>query len=244
MAPPGRPNITSTCCISKLLISACAPVTSIGAPLWCLACCAVSVRWCVGGSVWPGSGSIPSRDMKTTSRLGGRRAHGERVSCALRNEYQNAVADGVVRHDPAIVAQRRWADKGRSGPPSRRTCPVAQPPGGARWCHAPAHPDRDLSRRHRHRRRGDRLHRRPRRLGDRSGPARGPEHRPVLPAHRGPGRQPALRCRGVRPSVLRSGRPAAARLEPPRHRRPPARGGAGEQGGPLPGRPPPPVAPR
>src|SRR5664280_3822071 len=71
MAPPGRPNMTSTCCISRLLISACAPVSSIG-------CSLVSDgRW--GGGTVGAAGFAPGghrrADMSTTSHLGGRKAH-------------------------------------------------------------------------------------------------------------------------------------------------------------------------
>src|SRR5664280_186107 len=71
MAPPGRPNMTSTCCISRLLISACAPVSSIG-------CSLVSDgRW--GGGTVGAAGFAPGghrrADMKTTYHLGGRKAH-------------------------------------------------------------------------------------------------------------------------------------------------------------------------
>jgi hypothetical protein len=69
MAPPGRPNMTSTCCISRLLISACAPVSSIGCSL------VGDGRWVtVDGGAGPPVGHRRA-DMKTTSHLGGRKAH-------------------------------------------------------------------------------------------------------------------------------------------------------------------------
>src|SRR5271170_422020 len=101
MAPPGRPNMTSTCCISKLLISACAPVSSIGGFLF------VDGRLSVGTSAASEAGhenDLPSGRSES--------AHGERASCALRNEYQD---DQLVcradTHDHAIVARPAGGDK-------------------------------------------------------------------------------------------------------------------------------------
>src|ERR1035437_4677353 len=75
MAPPGRPNITSTRCISRLLISACAPVISLGSigilpclPHLRLSAQSVYLRWL-------GWLCRLCRGMKTTSHLGGRKAH-------------------------------------------------------------------------------------------------------------------------------------------------------------------------
>src|ERR1035437_6867725 len=75
MAPPGRPNITSTRCISRLLISACAPVISLGSigvlPYL------PHLRWSAQSVYLYGLCRLWGlcRGMKTTSHLGGRKAH-------------------------------------------------------------------------------------------------------------------------------------------------------------------------
>src|SRR5579862_6652234 len=85
MAPPGSPNITSTPCISRLLMRAWAPVNRPWAvmvfplrrapPGW-------SCGW--GLVIWP----VPrtGAGIKTTSHLGGRGARDERVAW-LRDQY-------------------------------------------------------------------------------------------------------------------------------------------------------------
>src|SRR5580704_12323778 len=87
MAPPGRPNITSTCCISKLLIRACAPVSSI----WCSLVVSVVVRLsCCAGP----RRSVPGHENDLPSGRS-ESAHGEKASCALRNEYQDQEVGGA-----------------------------------------------------------------------------------------------------------------------------------------------------
>src|SRR5579871_5004512 len=103
MAPPGRPNMTSTPCISRLLMRAWAPVSSISAP-----CRVGGVRgWGSGFASGPLlSGPGHENDLPS----GGRGAHRCGDECALGDEYQDGRADEVARgHNPNSLARHGTA---------------------------------------------------------------------------------------------------------------------------------------
>src|ERR1039458_6624765 len=113
MAPPGRPNITSTRCISRLLISACAPVISLGS---------IGVlpylhhlRWSAQSVYLYGLCRLWGlcRGMKTTSHLGGRKAH---TAKDRRVRYETSTKMmlgliGVVRIVVALLHDWEGLDK-------------------------------------------------------------------------------------------------------------------------------------
>src|SRR5580704_10245839 len=90
MAPPGRPNMTSTPCISRLLMSACAPVSSIV----CFPCFSLTMLLLEFDP-----------ENEKTPRVGGHQARCN-VAARLRYEYQNLELGAVSRlHGPHIVAR-------------------------------------------------------------------------------------------------------------------------------------------
>src|ERR1700674_1751628 len=248
MAPPGRPNITSTCCISKLLIRACAPVSSIGCSLvFCVVLLVVVLGWVVLLLSWARR-SVPGHENDLPSGRS-ESAHGEKASCALRNEYQDAEVGRAGVHSGSIVARsagrgqvprarngrasdpslcgmwkhRRHGQRRPAGPPTR-ACGLPGPPPGDRA----AEPRRSLL-----------LHPGPARLRQRLD-RRAPRPRlspPVVRRRtrgtRGPG---AGHTAHVLPSPLR-GPPGLGRRPPRRRDR--LGGGGGPLRGRLPGRGPP-----
>src|ERR1035437_4592930 len=125
MAPPGRPNITSTRCISRLLISACAPVLSLGSigvlPYL------PHLRWSAQSVYLYGVCRLWGlcREMKPTSHLGGRKAH---TAKDRRVRYETSTKMmlgliGVVRIVVALLHDWEGLDKclvaGQIGAPSR-----------------------------------------------------------------------------------------------------------------------------
>src|SRR5664280_2551382 len=109
MAPPGRPNMTSTCCISRLLMRACAPVSSIG-------CSLVGDGRFVGGR---SDGSVVGqmwRDMKTTSHLGGRKAH---TAKERRVRYETSTRLSASRDGLVHIVRTLCHGRGHDGKPPR-----------------------------------------------------------------------------------------------------------------------------
>src|SRR5271165_5265310 len=109
MAPPGRPNMTSTPCISRLLMSAWAPVSCMVAFLG---------AWSGLGLVRAGGLGREGRKLKRPPvREAGERARF--VGRALANEYQQVGGGGAFSHGPHIVACPEPVDNPRR-PASRR----------------------------------------------------------------------------------------------------------------------------
>src|SRR6516165_8343170 len=115
MAPPGRPNMTSTPCISRLLMSACAPVSA--SFIWVVPLFG-SLGAACGGRGWigPELKRPPGREVE-------RRALGI-VGARLRYEYQNLGTSAACLHEPLIVACPPGSDNPRGA--------AAPRPGGDR----------------------------------------------------------------------------------------------------------------
>ena len=138
MAPPGRPNMTSTPCISRLLMSACAPVSSIVAS---------SVSLSV--TAWVGSGIGSGPEIETTPRLGGRKARasvgraltlrvpecraacGGSTSWSAHSDMSSASPQPGRGEAPGPHHLVRVVEAGRRYPSAGGPDPIEQRPGAA-----------------------------------------------------------------------------------------------------------------